>query len=147
VGNWSGGAYSVAGGTALDHCAGAATYNSGVTIAFAVSSNFQWSLGLFDPNWNLTVGTTYPVAFTIDGSSPDFATATAIGANEVDIPLAPTVALFKKFMEGEMLKVEAATQVFSFKLTNTSQLLPDLLKCVEAYAGSAPASANPFVKG
>ncbi len=144
VGNWSGGAYSVPGGTALDHCAGAATYTSGITVAFAVSRDFTWSIGLFDGDWNLAVGTTYPVAFTVDGSSPYFATATAIGANEVDIPLAPQVALFKQFMGGNMLKVEAAQQVFSFKLTNTSELLPDLLRCVEAYAGAVPPSANPF---
>lgn len=128
----------------LDHCAAAATYNSGITVAFAVTAKFQWSLGLFDPQWNLTVGSKYPVAFTIDGSSPDFATANAVDASEVDIPLAPSVALFKQFMGGETLKVEAAKQVFTFTLTNTSQLLPDLLKCVETYAGAAPPNANPF---
>lgn len=143
VGNWSAGAYAVDG--KFDHCAGAVTYNSGISVAFYVSNTFQWAMGLLDPSWNLTAGSSYPVAFTIDGSAPNFATAYVSTAKEVLIPLNPTVALFKTFMEGEVLKVDAATQVFTFNLTDTSKLLPDLLKCVESYVGTAPASSNPFV--
>ena len=60
------------------------------------------------------------------------------------MPLSPTVGLFKTFMYGELLKVNASSGSFQFKLTNTVELLPDLLKCAEVFAGTAPASANPF---
>ncbi len=102
-------------------------------------------MGFFDPAWQLVPGTAYPLAFTIDSSPPDMATAIAISAKMVEVPLAPNVALFKRFMEGERLKVVAASENFIFDLTKTSELLPDLLRCVEGYVGAAPPSSNPFV--
>ena len=142
MGNWSGGAYSAAGSTAFDHCAAAANYTNGVTLVFAISNTFQWSMALYESTWNLVVGTSYPIDFTVDSSRLDSATATAVNPNEVLVPLAP--ALFKQFMRGEKLKVETASQTFPFDLTNTSEMLPALLKCAESYAGTAPASSNPF---
>ena len=144
VGNWSVGAYSATGSTAFDHCAGATPYQNGITLAFAVTRTFQWGMAFFDPAWKLTPGTAYPLAFTIDSSPPDTVTATAITANEIEVLLAPNVALFKRFMEGEKLKVIAASENFIFDLTNTAELLPDLLRCVESYVGAAPPSSNPF---
>jgi hypothetical protein len=145
VGNWAAAAYTAAGSTAFDHCAGATPYRNGITLAFAVTRTFQWSMGFFDPAWQLVAGTTYPVAFAIDSSPPDTATATAINVSSVEVPLTPNVALFKRFMEGERLKVVAASENFIFDLTQTSELLPDLLRCVESYVGAAPPSSNPFV--
>jgi hypothetical protein len=146
VGNWSGGAYSVAGSTAFDHCAESASYQNGVTLGFVVSNTFQWSMRLYDPAWNVTVGTSYPVSFAIDSSPPNVITATAINTNDVEIQLAPTAALFQRFMEGEQLKVVTASQTFIFNLTSTSVMLPDLLRCAESYAGTAPSTSNPFAK-
>jgi hypothetical protein len=147
VGNWSAGAYSVAGSMAFDHCAGAANYKSGITLVFAVSRTFQWSMGLYNQSWQLAQGSTYQVNYAIDASGPTLAKAVAIGPSQVEIPLAPNVTLFQRFMHGEQLKVNAASQNFVFDLTNTIELLPDLLRCVENYVGAAPPSANPFVAG
>jgi len=102
-------------------------------------------MAFFDPAWRLTPRTSYQLAFTIDSSPPDVATATAISVNAVEVPLAPDVALFKRFMEGERLQVVAASENFIFDLTDTSKLLPDLLRCVESYVGAAPPTSNPFV--
>jgi hypothetical protein len=145
VGNWSAGAYSDADGSkTFSYCAGSATYNSGITVVFFVDNTFQWGIGFFDPAWNLTAGNSYPIAFAVDSSSPILGNASAITTNEVVMPLSPTVALFRAFMHGETLKVNASSGSFQFTLTNTVELLPDLLKCAEVYAGTAPASANPF---
>ena len=111
---------------------------------FFVDNTFHWGIGFFNPAWNLTTGSSYPIAFTIISSSPVLGNANAITTNEVLLPLTPTVALFKAFMHGETLRVSASAGSFEFKLTNTVELLPDLLKCAEAYAGAAPVSANPF---
>ncbi|MGD0635224.1 MAG: hypothetical protein ABSA13_13265 [Beijerinckiaceae bacterium] len=129
---------------AFDHCVGETLYRNGITLAFGVTRTFQWSMAFFDPAWQLTPGTSYPLAFTIDRSQPDMATAIAISANTVVVPLAPDVALFKRFMKGEKLTVEAASEAFVFDLTDTSKLLPDLLRCVESYVGTAPSTSNPF---
>ena len=129
----------------LDHCAGETLYDSGITLGFTVDNAFQWSMYFYNPAWKLKTGTSYPLAFTIDDSAPDTAPAIAYMYDAVDVPLAPDMALFNRFMAGERLKVEAANQSFFFNLTDTSKLLPDLLNCVHSYvgAGSAP-STNPF---
>lgn len=145
VGNWTVGAYTAPGSTGLGYCAGVVPYKNGITLAFAVSNAFQWSMALYDPAWKLTAGMTYQVAYAIDSAAANLASATALNANAVDVPLAPNIPLFKQFMEGEQLKVQAAAATFVFDLTDTIQMLPALLRCVEAYVGTAPPSANPFV--
>jgi hypothetical protein len=97
----------------------------------------------YNPAWKLTTGTSYPLAFSIDGSPPDTATAIAYAYDAVDVPLAPDMALFNRFIAGETLKVEAAHESFDFYLTDTSKLLPDLLDCVHSYVGAPPATPDP----
>jgi hypothetical protein len=147
VGNWSAGAYSVAGSMAFDHCAASAEYKSGITLIFAVSRTFQWSMGLYNSSWQLSQGSTYQITYAVDGSGPTIAKAVALGPSQVEIPLAPNVTLFQRFMHGNQLSVNAASQNFLFDLTRTIELLPDLLRCVENYVGQAPPSNNPFVAG
>ncbi len=144
VGNWSAAAFSAPGSMDFDHCAGETLYRSGITLGFKVTGAFLWSMYFYNPAWKLTPGASYPLAFTLDYSAPDTATAVAIGVSAVEVELAPDMALFKRFMEGEKLKVEAASESFVFDLTDTSQLLPDLLNCVHSYVGAAPATSNPF---
>ncbi len=144
VGNWSAGAYSAPGSMQFDHCAGETPYQNGVTLGFAVTRDYQWSMAFYDPAWRLTPGASYPLSFTIDYSQPGSATAIAFSVNAVDVPLAPDLALFKRFMEGNRLRVVAASESFVFDLTDTAQLLPDLLNCVKSYAGAAPPTSNPF---
>jgi len=52
-------------------------------------------------SWNLTYNASYPIDMAVDTRASGAATATAIGTAEVSIPLKPSVALFKDFMEGE----------------------------------------------
>ncbi len=144
VGNWSAAAFTAPGSMDFDHCAGETLYRSGITLGFKVTGAFLWSMYFYNPAWKLTPGASYPLAFTLDYSAPDMATAIAIGVNAVEVALAPDMTLFKRFMEAEKLKVEAASESFVFDLTDTSQLLPDLLNCVHSYVGAAPATSNPF---
>jgi hypothetical protein len=144
IGNWSAGAYSVNGTNTFDHCAGAAMYKNGTNMAFSVSRTFQWSMGFENPTWSLTVGQSYPIAFTVDGRSASQASAIAISKDEVEVPLADSVPLFEVFMHGEVLKVDAAAQNFTFDLTNTVELLPALLRCAQSYVGVQGPSSNPF---
>lgn len=143
IGNWSAGAYSANGSTAFDHCAGQASYKNGIVVVFEVGSKFQWSIGFQNPTWQLTAGQSYPVAFTIDNDAPSLGTAVAITTNQVQVQLAANTPLFERFMRGELLRVDAASQNFAFDLTNTAELLPALLQCAERYTGSS-GPANPF---
>lgn len=144
VGVWNAGAYSVAGSPAFAFCAGTATYNSGITVSFLLTKAGTWGIALFDPAWNLTVGTNYSIVMAVDSSASGLDTASAITTNEVLITLKPTVALFKTFMEGQKLRVEVASGTYTFDLTNTVEMLPSLVKCVETNSGPIPVSSNPF---
>jgi hypothetical protein len=39
---------------------------------------------------------------------------------------------------------KTAGGTYTFNLTNTSEMLPSLVKCAERYVGPIPVSANPF---
>ena len=141
---WDAGAFAKPGTSTLAYCAAAANYKNGDTLAFVLNSQFAWGIALIDPSWNLTYNASYPIDMEVDTRASGAATATAIGTAEVLISLKPSVALFKDFMEGEKLNIQTAGGNYTFDLTNTSEMLPSLVKCAERYVGPIPASANPF---
>jgi hypothetical protein len=147
VGTWNGGAYSKQNTRQFNHCAAAATYNSGIMMLFSVSRSYAWSMSFAHRAWRLTQGQSYDIAFTVDGASPIGARAIAIGPSQVEVPLADSTELFHRFRQGQQLRVAAAGQVLAFNLTGTSQVLPALLRCVQANlqpSGSTTVATNPF---
>jgi hypothetical protein len=141
---WDAAAFANPGTTTLAYCAAVAQYKNGITLAFMLDAKFEWGIVLIDPSWNLTYNASYPIKMAVDNLASGNATATATGTAEVLIPLKSSVALFKDFMEGEKLKVETAGGTYTFDLTNTSEMLPSLVKCTERFVGPIPASSNPF---
>jgi hypothetical protein len=147
VANWKGGAYTRGNSDTFSHCAASAKYRSGIYVLFSVNRNYRWSVGFGNPNWQLTPRSVYPIAFSIDGARAIGAKAIAITPTTVEVPLQDNAALFERFKYGELLRVAAANQVFSFRLTDTSKLLPVLLQCVRntlADTRLASGSSNPF---
>ena len=146
VANWKGGAYTRGSSDIFSHCAASAKYRSGVYVLFSVNRNYRWSVGFGNPNWQLTPRSTYPIAFSIDGARAIGAKAIAITRTTVEVPLRDNAALFDRFKYGEMLRVAAANQTFSFRLTDTSRLLPVLLQCVRDTLADTRVAApgNPF---
>jgi hypothetical protein len=128
----------------FDYCAGSADYKNGITLVFAVTRGFQWNMNFYNASWQLNPGSSYQVTYSIDSYGSSNTTATAIATNEVQVLLPPNQTLFRYFMRGNQLKLITSSQTFLFDLTDTSQLLPDLLSCVESYVGTAPSSSNPF---
>jgi hypothetical protein len=146
VGTWSAG-YTKQNTKQFNHCAAAANYNSGILMSFSVSRSFAWSMAFAHPSWRLTQGQMYDIAFTVDQMPPLRARAFAVGPNLVEVPLADSTELFQRFRQGYQLRVAAAGQVLAFNLTGTSQLLPALLRCVQANlqpGGTTTVTANPF---
>jgi hypothetical protein len=147
VGTWSAGAFTKQNTRQFNHCAASANYNSGILMSFSVSRSFAWSMAFAHPSWRLAQGQMYDIAFTVDQMSPLRARAVAVGPNLVEVPLADSTELFQRFRQGYQLRVAAAGQVFAFNLTGTSQVLPALLRCVQANlqpAGTTTVAANPF---
>jgi hypothetical protein len=148
VGTWNAGAYSKQNTKQFNHCAAAATYNSGIMMLFSVSRGYAWSMSFANRSWRLTQGQSYDIAFTVDQATPIGARAIAISPNQVEVPLADSTELFQRFRQGYQLRVAAAGQVMAFNLTGTSQVLPALLRCVHANlqpSGSTTVATNPFV--
>jgi hypothetical protein len=144
VANWFAGAYSFDGTRAFSHCAGSTRYNSGIFVIFSINRGYAWNMGFGNPQWRLTKGQQYDIAFSVDGSPPIVAKAEAAGTNSAFVPLADSAELFSQFRRGRMLQVAAANEVFSFNLDGTSALLPALLNCVRQETTPVGAS-NPFV--
>ncbi|MBN8920840.1 MAG: hypothetical protein J0H62_09220 [Rhizobiales bacterium] len=146
IANWQAGAYTRQGSGEFNHCAASARYRSGVSMMFAINRNYKWSMGFASPEWSLVRGNGYDIAFKIDGSSVITGRAVAIGPTQVEVQLEDTSALFERFRWGQLLRVTSAGQVLNFKLTDTSAVLPELLRCVSRHAGTrAPAhSAGGF---
>ncbi len=128
----------------FDYCAGSADYKNGITLIFAVTHAFQWNMNFYSSSWQLNPGSTYQVTYSIDSYGSANPIATAISPNAVQVLLPPNQTLFQQFMRGNQLKLITSSQSFVFDLTDTSQLLPDLLSCAESYVGAAPSSSNPF---
>jgi len=148
VGTWTAGAYTKQNARQFNHCAASASYNSGILMSFLVSRTFAWSMAFAHGSWRLTPGQTYDIAFTVDQMQPLRARAIAVGPNLVEVPLADSTELFQRFRQGYQLRVAAAGQVLAFNLTGTAQVLPALLRCVQANlqpAGTTTVAANPFV--
>lgn len=146
VGNWLVGAYSNDQTRQFSHCGAITSYNSGIRMLFGVARNYAWSLGFANPQWNLSGGSTYSIAFTVDNIPALRAVAYAIGPQQVKVDLADSEALFNVFRHGKLLTVYAAGQTFQFNLLSTSRLLPVLLNCVHNYMDPRQeAPHNPFI--
>lgn len=147
VAGWTAGAYTKQNTKQFNHCGASATYNSGIMMTFAVTRTYHWSMGFAHRSWRLTPGQSYNIAFTVDRDAPIGGRAVAIGPSQVEVVLADSTQLFERFRQGQQLRVAAAGQVFAFNLTGTSQVLPALLRCVQANlqpSGSSTVASNPF---
>jgi hypothetical protein len=101
-------------------------------------------MGFSHPAWRLQRGSVFDIAFTVDDMSPITTRATAVGANMVEVQLDESSELFARFRRGHTLRVAAASQVFSFDLTGSSQLLPALLTCAQNRGVIVQTASNPF---
>ena len=96
-------------------------YQNGIKLGFVLNSQFEWGIVLIDPSWNLTYNASYPIEMAVDTRASGAATATPSAPRRSLIPLKPSVALFKDFMEGERLEIQTAGGTYVFDLTNTSR--------------------------
>jgi hypothetical protein len=143
VAGWHAGAYTRSG--SFSHCAASVPYKSGILLVFSINKNFQWSMGLINPAWNLTTGNTYNIQYNVDLDEAEPAVASAFTSHGVEIGLKDAVPLFNRFKAGKTLYVHAQSSHFQFNLTNSSKVLDFLLACAGA-KGNRPqiASSNPF---
>ena len=142
VGAWNSGAYSDDQSHKFSHCAGSASYNSGVIVTLIIGKTYDWGVAFSNPAWNLTPGADIDLAYVVDGGEPRATKAKAISNKQALIGFGGDSDRFKEFSRGYQLRVAAAKQVFTFNLTDTAKLLPALLACVTHQMHPAPALAS-----
>jgi hypothetical protein len=148
IGPWKLAAYTSDQTQQFHHCAAIVPYKSGISMLFWVGKDLTWSVGFVSPAWQLQIGSHYDVALSIDGGPPIHQQANAITITGVEIPLAPSAALFERFRHGYSLKVAATGQVFEFTLDGSSRVLASLVECVQRHnaiqTSTQTAASNPF---
>jgi hypothetical protein len=150
IAGWEGGAYTRDDPRRFHHCRAVASYENGTSVVFAVDRAYNWSLGLVNQEWRLAHRYSYHVTISVDGDIPGVRTAVALNPVAMEIELPKTEEVFERFKRGRLLQVTGATsQTLSFNLTDTSLMLPALLRCVRSnldqQRGAPTTAANPFV--
>jgi len=145
IGGWSGGAFTDDRTGRFNACLASARYKSGITFGVRVSSELQWQLAFIHDGWNLTPGTSFPIALTFDGSSPVHVNGKIPARNLVFVDMPDTSLLISLFRKSKVMSAYAQGRVFHFNLDNTSILLPSLVNCVVATKRNGIANAGNFV--
>jgi hypothetical protein len=150
AGGWDGAAYALEGTGRFRICTATASYENGTTIIFAVDRNYGWTLTLVNPELRVPTGQSYMVTISVDNDIPTVRTAMAVSAIMAEIKLPATEEVFERFKRGRVLQVTDSTnRSLAFNLTDTSLMLPALLRCAHAnlnpQRGAPTTAANPFV--
>lgn len=121
-------------------------YKSGITLAFVLNRNGDFSISFLNPKWDIPEGN-YTIDIRIDNGYPSQLNAWA-SQNIVStkIKLNDTVSSLLRY--GNAIYVRFGKQTVGFNLTGTSRMLPELYRCAVALAGYGNArdanSSNPF---
>ncbi|MGA7546720.1 MAG: hypothetical protein WBW08_13000, partial [Methyloceanibacter sp.] len=128
-GEWEGQASTDETGKFSD-CTMTAADESGITLAFIISRNFEWGLVLVDDTWGLAVGTSEEVTLAIDKRAPIPAEAKVVDAHGILIPLENSGPVVDAMRHGELLTVDTQAGKFSFRLSGTRNAIALLAACV-----------------
>jgi hypothetical protein len=125
------------------HCTASARYKNGFLLLFSVNQAFLWSIGFSNPDWNLRQGRDSNVSFTIDGGRVHNVRGTAANTRLIRASLPDNVELFNQFRNGLRLVVNIDDNApVTFNLTDTNQMLTEILRCAQKYNGYADRTGN-----
>ena len=130
VGNWSGGAFTNDQTGRFSHCAVSAGYKNGVRMLTSVTSQMSWVLGFSKPEWRLNPGQKLRLQLVFDRSRTLDVTADVKTPSLVTIPMPANSDLVIAFRQGRYLELVANDARFTFALTSTGEMLPQLVECV-----------------
>ncbi len=114
-GNWNGEANNDDNGKFRD-CTMLAEYNSGITLAFIITRDFDWGLVLANDKWNLEVGSTQEVTLAVDSRQAIPSTAKAVDSKGLLISLENTGPVVDAMRHGRMLNIVTDSGAVSFRL-------------------------------
>jgi hypothetical protein len=121
-------------------------YKSGITLYFQIDYDQTFHVAFTHPDWRLTVGDEFKVGLAIDSMWSGTYTAYAYANNAVDIKFESPGDLLDALRYGGVLRVNAQSDSFSFRLEGTKTALQRLRQCYIENA-RAGATTNPFGGG
>ena len=140
-GNWNGDANNDDDGKFRD-CTMLAEYNSGITLAFIITRDFDWGLVLANDKWNLEVGSMQQVTLAVDSRQPIPSTAKAVDSKGLLISLENTGPVVDAMRHGRMLNVVTDSGAVSFRLSGTRDAIAKLAKCVSNHIEAEKAKSG-----
>jgi hypothetical protein len=118
----------------FSHCAASVRYGKDTLLIFTIDGSFSWGMSLFSQSWGLTKGRQSSLTYSLDDGPRLSATATAVSADQIVIPLTNSTALFQAFRKGRVLRFETNNgTVIPFDLTNSSAALDVALDCARRW--------------
>ena len=140
-GNWNGNANNDDDGKFRD-CTMLAEYNSGITLAFIITRDFDWGLVLANDKWNLETGSTQNVTLAVDSRRPIPATAKAVDSKGLLISLENTGPVVDAMRHGRLLNIVTESGEVSFRLTGTREGIAKLARCVTNHIEAEKANSG-----
>lgn len=146
AGTWPGTiVYDDKSGTFQD-CYITSDYKSGITLYFQIDSDQTFHIAFTHPDWRLTVGDQFSVGLEVDRLWSGTYRAYAYDTNAVDIKFERPGDLLDALRYGSIMRVNAQSDSFLFRLEGTKTALQRLRECYIENAG-AGGNANPFGSG
>jgi len=143
---WDVAAYTSDRNGVFSHCAGSASYESGITFLVSVTASMTWKLGFLHRGWQLREGETIPIQLVFDNRAKFQVYGEVIDPHFVVVPMPDDSALIKQFRWARVMTAFAKGRLYGFELTNTSKLLPVLVDCTKANTGKTVADWSPGKK-
>lgn len=128
---------------AFEDCYISSDYKSGITLYFQIDSDQTFHVAFTHPDWRLTVGDQFSVGLEVDRLWSGTYRAYAYDTNAVDISFKGPGDLLDALRYGSIMRVNAQSDSFSFRLEGTKAALQRLRECYVANA-RAGTGTNPF---
>jgi len=145
-GDWKGKSHFSRKSGQFSRCSVEALYKSNIGLSFALSDVGGMEIWLFNQDWELDAGTSYPIRYAVDRLKTFSAKATALASHGVRIDVSKTRTFFNMVRKGRTLRVFGASEPLEFNLVGTSGALNKLRECWLRWTTYAPKSKskNPF---
>ncbi len=141
-GNWRGGAFTNDKSGAFSHCSASAKYKSGVTLLVIQTANGPWMFGFAKPEWQLTLGETFPLEITLDGQAQYHLFGTVISP-QLFSAVVPAPAV-QQLARSNLLVAVAHGQTYQFSYAFMGRLMTMIHNCMIKVKAEGIASAGDF---
>jgi hypothetical protein len=109
-----------------------------------VTADMKWALGFAHNNWQLTPGAMFPIVLTFDGRRTFNVSGSVVNNKLVLVQMPDNSELICSFRKALTMSAFAQGQLFQFKLTDTSVLLPTLVNCVQVTRSAGVSSSRQY---